>query len=215
MTVSAGNVIPSQKIIFPLSVATGSTRPIDYSKRIDFERLFPIFGHRLFEKNWFRKIVPDFWDVSTRWRQKAGILFSGGMTFPAETVIRRSLIKEENVFVLYCRTYYCSKIGATVVKAEFRPPSRGLCPVLHDQVLFWKTSLWTVCNLLVFRLLSLCDITRSLARTLSASWLRAHTHESMCFDCSQKRISGRSSKCPSARCPCDMFSPAKLVELCQ
>ena len=32
-----------QKIIFPLSVATGSTRPIDYSKRIDFERLFPIF----------------------------------------------------------------------------------------------------------------------------------------------------------------------------
>ena len=32
-----------QKIIFPLSVATGSTRPIDYSKRIDFERLLSIF----------------------------------------------------------------------------------------------------------------------------------------------------------------------------
>ena len=43
MTVSAGNVIPSKKIIFPLSVATGSTRPIDYSKRIDFERLLSIF----------------------------------------------------------------------------------------------------------------------------------------------------------------------------
>ena len=38
MTVSTGNVI-----LFPLSVATGR-HPIDYSKRIDFERLFPIFG---------------------------------------------------------------------------------------------------------------------------------------------------------------------------
>jgi hypothetical protein len=82
MTVSAGNVIPSKKIIFPLSVATGRKKAIS-------PRLVLVFRPTLVVK--IKK-----WDVSTRWRQKAGILFLEGMTFPAETVINPFLVDSGN-----------------------------------------------------------------------------------------------------------------------
>ena len=76
MTVSAGNVIPSKKIIFPLSVATGRPKNREQSFEINSFRIIyaqksgTIFRNQFFSNN--------LWDVSTRWRQKAGILFSGG-----------------------------------------------------------------------------------------------------------------------------------------
>jgi hypothetical protein len=56
----------------------GSTRPIDYSKRIDFERLFPIFGHRLFERIDFERLFPIFGTCLPGGDRKREYYFLGG-----------------------------------------------------------------------------------------------------------------------------------------
>jgi hypothetical protein len=67
-----------QKIIFPLSVATGSTRPKNREQSFEINSFRIIYAQKsgtIFRNQFFSN---NLWDVSTRWRQKAGILFSGG-----------------------------------------------------------------------------------------------------------------------------------------
>ena len=91
MTVSTGNVIPSKKIIFPLSVATGSTRPKNREQSFEINSFRIIYAQKsitIFRNQFFSN---NLWDVSTRGDRKREYYFLEGMTFPVETVISRQL----------------------------------------------------------------------------------------------------------------------------